>query len=59
MVQLAITADQTERASTSLGLGLYIAKKITVAHEGSISVESLDPTGTTFTVVIPRVRHLD
>lgn len=58
MVQLAITADQTERASTSLGLGLYIAKKITVAHEGSISVESLDPTGTTFTVVIPRVRHL-
>lgn len=56
MVQLAITADQTERASTSLGLGLYIAKKITVAHDGLISVESREPTGTTFTVVIPRFR---
>lgn len=59
MVQLAITPDQTERASTSLGLGLYIAKKITHAHDGSISVESRDPHGTTFTVVIPRVRPLD
>lgn len=58
MVQLAITPDQNERASTSLGLGLYIAKKITVAHDGSISVESRDPTGTTFTVVIPRVRPI-
>jgi len=56
MVQLAITTEQTERATTSLGLGLYIAKKITEAHDGSISVESRDPVGTTFTVVIPRGR---
>jgi len=56
MVQLAIAPDQTERASTSLGLGLYIAKKITAAHTGSISVESSDPIGTVFTVVIPRNR---
>lgn len=56
MVQLAISPDQTERASTSLGLGLYIAKKITAAHTGSISVESSDPIGTVFTVVIPRNR---
>ena len=58
MVQLAITADQTERASTSLGLGLYIAKKITLAHDGVIGVESLESTGTTFTVVIPKMRLL-
>lgn len=58
MVQLAITTEQTERATTSLGLGLYIAKKITSAHEGTIGVESRDPTGTIFTVVIPRVRPL-
>jgi signal transduction histidine kinase len=54
MVQLAVTVDQAERASTSLGLGLYIAKKITTAHDGSIAVESTKMTGTVFTVVIPR-----
>lgn len=55
MVQLAILENQSERSSTSLGLGLYIAKKITVAHGGSISVKSDDTSGTTFTVVIPRL----
>ncbi|MCW5296651.1 sensor histidine kinase [Herbaspirillum lusitanum] len=56
MVQLAIVPQQRQRATTSLGLGLYIAKKITEAHDGSIGVESRDSTGTTFTVVVPRVR---
>jgi len=56
MVQLAIVPEQRERATTSLGLGLYIAKKIAEAHDGSIGVESRDSTGTTFTVVIPKVR---
>ena len=59
MAQLAITGDQTERATTSLGLGLYIAKKITTAHDGTIGVESSDLAGTIFTVVIPRARHLN
>jgi signal transduction histidine kinase len=57
MVQLAITDNQSERPSTSLGLGLYIAKKITTAHHGTIAVESNDLTGTTFTVVLPRLQH--
>lgn len=56
MVQLATTAEQTERPTTSLGLGLYIAKKITTAHGGYIGVESSAPAGTVFTVVIPRAR---
>lgn len=56
MVQLAISGEQTGRASTSLGLGLYIAKIITAAHDGTIAVESNNLTGTIFTVVIPRLR---
>ncbi|HWU98629.1 MAG TPA: HAMP domain-containing sensor histidine kinase [Oxalicibacterium sp.] len=53
MVQLAITNEQPARAPTSLGLGLYIAKTITAAHGGTISVVSEKLTGTVFTVVIP------
>jgi signal transduction histidine kinase len=54
MVQLAVHEEQTDRAPTSLGLGLYIAKKITTAHCGTIAVKSTELTGTVFTVVIPR-----
>jgi len=42
-----------ERQSTSLGLGLYIAKEIIVAHGGTINVTSSDTEGTTFTACIP------
>ncbi|UWQ20863.1 PAS domain-containing sensor histidine kinase [Jannaschia sp. W003] len=37
----------------SLGLGLYIAHEIAVAHGGTLSVRS-DPGGTEFTFVLPR-----
>jgi signal transduction histidine kinase len=57
MVQLAITDEQSERPSTSLGLGLYIAKKITTAHDGTIAVESNSLAGTIFTVVLPRFQQ--
>lgn len=42
-----------EQNSSHLGLGLYITKKIVMAHNGDVDVSS-DGTGTTFTVRLPR-----
>lgn len=39
--------------STSLGLGLYIAKEIVAAHGGAIEVQSSDDEGTTFVARLP------
>ena len=39
--------------STSLGLGLYIAKEIIAAHGGAIEVQSSDDEGTTFVARFP------
>jgi signal transduction histidine kinase len=39
--------------STSLGLGLYIAKEIIMAHGGTIQVYSSDDEGTTFVARLP------
>ncbi|WP_248800265.1 sensor histidine kinase [Pseudomonas sp. MWU13-2105] len=41
--------------ATSLGLGLYIAKEVVTAHQGTIEVSSSSEDGTRFTVVLPRV----
>ncbi|HYF58588.1 MAG TPA: sensor histidine kinase [Burkholderiaceae bacterium] len=40
--------------SSGLGLGLYIARQIAVAHGGSIEVASSAADGTAFTVRLPR-----
>jgi signal transduction histidine kinase len=47
-------SDYTNRLR--LGLGLYIAQRIALAHTGSIDVTSTDAAGTTFTVRLPRVQ---
>lgn len=46
--------DGSDRPRSSLGLGLFIAKQIAVAHGGKIGVVSDDVNGTVFKVDIPR-----
>lgn len=53
LVQLA-NETVGERPSTSLGLGLHIARLITEAHGGVISLTSSEKHGTVFSVRIPR-----
>jgi signal transduction histidine kinase len=36
------------------GLGLYLVREILMAHQGNISVDSIQGQGTTFTLVLPR-----
>lgn len=40
---------------TGLGLGLYISREIMTMHGGSLSVESTQGQGSTFTFALPRV----
>lgn len=53
------SADEASNAylRTGLGLGLYIANEIVIAHQGRIEVNSIPGNGTTFTVSIP-IRRL-
>lgn len=41
-------------SSKNLGLGLYIARELVVAHHGTISVTSTAADGTTFKVTLPK-----
>jgi signal transduction histidine kinase len=54
LVQLSVDERQKGPASTSMGLGLFIARQITLAHGGTISAESTEQCGTVFTVSLPR-----
>jgi signal transduction histidine kinase len=44
----------TEHGRKSVGLGLFIAKEIVKAHQGTISLSSTPEQGTTFTVLLER-----
>lgn len=56
LVQLAGDEQQDGRPSTSLGLGLFVAREIAVAHNGTITAESDDSSGTVFTIKLPKPR---
>lgn len=47
-------SEPHERPSTSLGLGLFIAREIVTGHGGSITVASSAKEGTAFVVRLPR-----
>lgn len=54
LVRGTIAPDPKENRTGSIGLGLYIARQITVSHCGTISVTSSDEDGTAFTMRLPR-----
>jgi len=54
LVRLPASEDDDARPRTSLGLGLYVARETALAHGGTISVESDEIDGTTFTVCLPK-----
>ena len=41
----------------SSGLGLHITKEIVTRHQGTISVESLPDSGTTFVILLPQTEN--
>ncbi|MFN2548984.1 MAG: ATP-binding protein [Myxococcales bacterium] len=47
-------AGAEDNGLRSLGLGLYIAREIVLAHGGTVSVKSTAREGTTFSVHLPR-----
>jgi signal transduction histidine kinase len=54
MVRVSTTSEAGDAESTSLGLGLFIAREIIYAHGGQVNVASNAEHGTTFSVTLPR-----
>jgi sigma-B regulation protein RsbU (phosphoserine phosphatase) len=48
--------NQVKLGSRSVGLGLYIVQQIAAAHDGRVTVDSSDASGTTFEVQLPVAR---
>lgn len=58
LVRAVVQESEDRNDSSSVGLGLYIAREIAVAHGGAIHVESSREEGTTFTATLPRNEEL-
>lgn len=54
-LRLGDEAQPGGRAPLSVGLGLFIARELTLAHGGTISAQSSEGEGTIFTVRLPGV----
>ena len=54
MFEPMVRHDGGDRANTGLGLGLYIASQVALAHGGAVGATSTDVDGTCFTVRLPR-----
>lgn len=50
----ATSMPESNQRRAGIGLGLYIARQIVIAHKGTITVASSEATGTVFTVRLPR-----
>lgn len=53
MHQLEVDEHVVNRPRTSIGLGLFIARRIAEAHGGTLTVRSSESSGTTFSVQMP------
>jgi signal transduction histidine kinase len=49
--------QEDARGATNLGLGLFIAREIVLAHGGTIEATSSGKDGTTFSIELPRSRN--
>ena len=47
----------TKQNKSGTGLGLYITKKVIEDHNGSIKVDSVQGTGTTFVIRLPLLNN--
>lgn len=58
LVRLAEAESAMPKRDTSLGIGLFIAREVAIAHGGVIEVRSSSEEGTTFTIRLPRTPAL-
>jgi signal transduction histidine kinase len=54
LVRFAMQDNLAQARDTSLGIGMYIARQIVVAHSGTMQVASSAADGTTFSMTLPR-----